>query len=256
MRHRQRIHLALPRSAPHPSPLFTLIELLVVIAIIAILAAMLLPSLARARDVAKQSQCLNQMKQVAMGMQLYADDQNDFLMGAENNQIPYGGEYRRWWNEALFFAGIMPDTTNASLGKVGAQYHCPSAKKDPRWGPTLGGYSINGMDNWHANNPTRWTAGYGVTCAARGWFPYPDQTALALDSSNVGDGSSYRWAGQSIWNSDFHSGSPGLVGANIAYVDGHVALRRTYFAAYSDNKFGGIYTGTSTTGKLHANPNH
>jgi prepilin-type N-terminal cleavage/methylation domain-containing protein/prepilin-type processing-associated H-X9-DG protein len=113
---------------------FTLIELLVVIAIIAILAAILFPVFAQAREKARQTSCLSNVKQIALGIMMYVQDYDETMVPAHNCLLPPAtrvswfcggnGDARLDWPE------VVSPYIKSPLCRGDSIFHCPDLEQD------------------------------------------------------------------------------------------------------------------------------
>jgi prepilin-type processing-associated H-X9-DG protein/prepilin-type N-terminal cleavage/methylation domain-containing protein len=156
---------------------FTLIELLVVIAIIALLAAMLLPALSRAKESGRRIDCLNNMRQLGLAVVMYAQDHHDTFPRSQhsafaNNELP-------WERSIAPEIGFSVTTWTNLLTGV---YHCPTDKR-PCTITTMG-YAFNvyfelGPDDDYVGKPKTWRRITQV--------PHPSATVVFCENAGLSD---------------------------------------------------------------------
>ena len=191
---------------------FTLIELLVVIAIIAVLSALLLPALARAKHSARATQCLGQMRQLGLAVRLYADENDGLFPRSQHSAFAHG---ELPWERSL--APHLGASTAQWAHLLNGVYHCAADRRASQLSYGLNVYFELGPDDDYAGKPQVWRMVDAV--------PDPSETILFAETASGAD-----HIMPNFWTAPADAadvdGRRHLDRANYAFVDGHGEARK------------------------------
>jgi len=220
---------------------FTLIELLVVIAIISILAAILFPVFARARENARRASCMSNLKQIGLGMMMYAQDYDERYPPAY--LLTASGGYINQTNSGMPGARFL----TGDAGTIGSGYNiswmdiiypyvksiqlfqCPSSVEDARF--TSYGYNPL-ISGWNRTASSRAISLAAVSRPSEVIMNYDANVYYAADYGGI------QWCGTTFTTTHAHYIYHHLGGFNVNYADGHVKWHKMLAAPVCDNLSG------------------
>jgi prepilin-type N-terminal cleavage/methylation domain-containing protein/prepilin-type processing-associated H-X9-DG protein len=235
------------KNAPSKRFAFTLIELLVVIAIIAILAAMLLPVLASAKEKSKRAKCISNLHQIGIALQMYALDNRDYLPQWSSTDPSKG---QALWDLAWSITAGLAGTTTNSANSMRQACYCPggftTVQDTSFWWDYTSGHRVTSYQFIIVRDPKNPTTYPTSLTGPKGFLskitaPFTNTFSLG-NTEMVTDVVPSEGAGnltdkfQDVYTSNrpelplgynaSHMGKKLPAGGNILFMDNHVSWRR------------------------------